>query len=113
MEIKLGKILTVLISVEFFLVLAIIAMSSSESKRLATAYVVRESEAAQKQDFKILTRAVCEEESGNVACHDRLFVQCNGKEYLVKDGAYAVCDNTRLDLSGLAANGSAKFRKLK
>ena len=113
MEIQLGKILTVLLSVEFFLVLAIIAMSSSDSKRLVTAYVVRESEIAKKNDFKILTRAVCGEESGEITCHDRLFVKCSGKEYLVKEGSFAVCNNVTLDLSGLAANGSVKFRKLK
>lgn len=106
-----GKIFGILAAVELVLVLGIMAMSSVDNKKLTTAYVVRDTPQSAENYFKLVTKAVCTEESKIVSCSDQLFVQCNGKEFLVKDKSVAVCDGKSIDLSGFAVNGSVKFRK--
>ena len=110
----LNKFLKILLGIEFILILAIIALALIDNKRIPTGYAVKEIPAEEKSDFKILTKAVCEEKSEHILCRDELFARCNGKEYLISQdslGNFIECNNIKLNLSDVKVNGSVKFKK--
>ena len=109
----LNKLLKVLFAIEFILILVIIALALIDNKRIPTGYVVKEIPVEEKSDFKILTKAVSEEKSEHIFCHDELFVKCDDKEYMISNSldSFIECNNIKLNLSEIMVNGSTKFRK--
>ena len=109
----MNKILKILFAVEFILILVIIALALIDNKRIPTGYVVKEIPVEEKSDFKILTKAVCEEKSEHILCRDELFVKCDDKEYMISNSldSFIECNNIKLNLSEIMVNGSTKFRK--
>lgn len=103
----------VLFSLELILILAIAAFTSAGNKELPTAYAVKEN--TEETDFKLFTKAVCEEKSGYIFCHDELFAVCKNKEYLVgrngQDNFTLTECGIKSNLSNAKVNGSAKFKK--
>lgn len=111
--IQLNKMLKILFAIEFILILAIIALAFIESNEAPTAYAVKEIQSAQKNGFKLLTKAVCEEKSDHTFCHDEIFIKCNGKEYLINENNsknFTEC-STKLDLLDIKVSGHAVFTK--
>ena len=112
----MNKILKILFAVEFILILAIIVLSLVNSGEIPTAYAVKEIQSenstVEKAKFKVLTRAVCEEKSEHIFCHDELFIKCNGNEYLINN-KYNIteCNGIKLNLSDIEVNGSTIFKK--
>lgn len=103
--IKVAKLLPTLIAIEITLILAIFALSSFEKQNIPTAYVVKETPG--KQDFKLITKAVCEQKSEHIVCSDKLFAICNGTEHLVDESNlnFSVCNNTmRIDDTKVTGN---------
>lgn len=93
---------------------AIIILTLVDNKQIPTAYAVKENPILEKSDFKILTKAVCEEKSEHIICQDRLFIKCNDKEYIInKDNLdnFTGCNNIKLNLSNIKVNGSTLFKK--
>ena len=111
------KILKVLVAIEFILILAIIGLSLIGAKKMPTAYAVKdigENSSMGKNDFKIFTKAVCEEKPEHVFCHDELFAQCNNKEFIINGNNlenFTVCNNLKLNLSDINVNGYSVFKK--
>jgi len=109
---KLKKTLKILFTIEFVVILAIIILVLANNEKTVTGYVVKES--LSKADFKILTKAVCEEKTDHVFCEDRLFVKCNSQEYLITDNNlenFTGCSDLKLNLSGVKVTGSSIFGK--
>lgn len=109
----MNKFIKILLAVEFILISAIIALNLAGSGEMPTAYAVKEVQSIEDIDFKLLTKAVCENSSEHVFCRDELFIKCNGSEFMIKDGKldnFTEC-GARLKLSGIAVNGSAKLGK--
>ena len=109
----MNKLIKILFAAEFILIAAIIALSLIGSEEMPTAYAVKENTGTEKADFKILTKAVCENKPGHVFCRDELFIKCSGDEFMVKGDNF---DNftecgMKLNLSGIAVNGSAMLGK--
>jgi len=107
------KLLKILFAIEFILILVIIALSLI-GKPATTAYAVKENPNIGEIKFKVLTKAVCEEKSNNVFCHDELFVKCNDKEYLASNepiGELVECNGIKINLSNIKANGNTEFKK--
>ena len=107
------KLLRVLVGIEFILILVIIALSLI-GKPATTAYAVKENPNIGEIKFKVLTKAVCEEKSNHVFCHDELFIKCNGKEYLVSNESLkelVECNGMKINLTGIKANGDTEFKK--
>ena len=107
------KILKALVAAEFILILAIIGLNLTDAKKMPAAYAVKEIPAMKKNNFKILTKAVCNEEAEHIFCRDGLFIRCNGKEFAINEN---YTDNlteckAKLDLSGIMASGTSEFRK--
>ena len=108
---QLGKPFKILIAVEFVLIIAIIALDLIDNKEV-TGYAVKDSPGIENTDFKILTKAVCEERDGHIYCRDELFVRCNGNEHIINDKySLAECNGIKLNLSDIDVNGSTKFKK--
>ena len=108
------KILKVLVAIEFILILAIIGLSLTDAKKMPTAYAVKDLPSIEKNDFKIFTKAVCEEKSEHVLCHDELFAQCRNKEFIINGNNlenFTGCNNLKLNLSDINVNGYAVFKK--
>ncbi len=130
----MNKLLKILFIIEFLLIFAIVTLSFIDNQKIPTAYVVKDIEKEDshiKTNFKLLTKAVCEEtsknirfsvhkksegfsnESGYIFCRDELFVKCDGKEYIVGENNlenFTVC-NTKLNLSSFKVNGSITLTK--
>ena len=112
---RFGKLIKVLFIVEFVLIVAIIALALIDNKE-ATGYAVKDSKnniSFEKNDFKIITKAVCEERDEHIFCHDELFVKCDDKEYMISNSSdsFIECNNIKLNLSEIMVNGSTKFSK--
>ncbi|MBI2559196.1 hypothetical protein HYW20_07790 [Candidatus Woesearchaeota archaeon] len=109
----MNKLLKILIVLEFALILVFIGLALIDSGNPPTAFAVKEIPRQEKIDFRIYTKAVCDEKSSHIFCHDELFVNCNGNEHFV-DGTnlenFTQC-NMQLNLSNEKANGSAVFKK--
>ncbi len=104
------KILKILFAIELVLLFLIIVLFFNDNQEIPTAYVVKE--IPKEIDFKTFTKAICEEKSDYLICHDELFVKCNEKEYKIKNNSNLVeCDGVKINLSELKVNGSTKFRK--
>jgi len=102
-----------LVAIEFILVLIIIALAFIDNKKIPTAYVVKQNQ-LEETNFKVFTKAVCEEKSEHIICHDELFAKCNDREYLLSNYSsegFVECNNIRLNLSNVDVNGNAKFKK--
>ena len=107
------KLLKILFAIEFILILFVIALSLIGEPQ-TTAYAVKENPNIVDIKFKVLTKAVCEEKSNHVFCHDELFIKCNGKEYLASNGQIGElveCNGMEINLSGIKANGNTEFKK--
>ena len=109
MDFKLSKNLRVLFMFGVALLILIIALFSTNNQKIPTAYAVKEisnkNSTIEKSDFKILTKAVCENKSSYVLCHDELFIRCNGREYINPEnnsGEFIECNNVRIKLSDIA-----------
>ena len=109
---QINKFLKILFVIEIILILIIIVLALNDDKKTITAYVINEIP-GEKTDFKTLTKAVCEEKSDYLICHDKLFVKCNEKEYQIENNSNNLieCNNIKINLSELNVNGSTKFRK--
>lgn len=107
------KLLKILFAIEFILILLVIALSLIDEPQ-TTAYAVKENTSIEEMKFKIITKAVCEEKSNHVFCHDELFIKCNGKEYLVSNESLKElfeCNGMKINLSDIKANGNTEFKK--
>ena len=107
------KIFKALVAIEFILISAIIGLNLADAKKIPTAYAVKETPAMEKNNFRILTKAVCNERAEHVFCHDELFIRCNNKEFIINEN---YTDNlteckAKLNLSGIMVSGASKFRK--
>ena len=110
---KLNKILKILFLIEFVLIALIVALFFVDNQEIPTAFAIKENSSIEKTNFKTFTKAVCEEKSEHIICQDKLFIKCNGKEYLVNDDNlhnFTAC-NLKLNLSDIKVTGSAIFRK--
>lgn len=106
------KLLTALFIIEFALIFAIIALYSIDNKAIPTAYFIKENKST--TNFKLFTKAVCEEKSEHIICQDKLFVECNGNEYIVNEdnlNNYAECNGLKLNLSDTKVTGYVIFNK--
>ena len=111
---QLNKSLKVLIAIEFILIVAIVALTLINNQEIPTGYAVKENPSVEKIDFKILTKAVCEEKDEHIFCSDELFIRCDNEEYLVSNyssESFIGCGNLKLNLSDIKINGSTKFEK--
>ena len=93
---------------------AIIILTLVDNTQIPTAYAVKENPSLEKSEFKVLTKAVCEEKSEHIICQDRLFIKCNDKEYIIsKDNLdnFTGCNNIKLNFSNIKVNGSTLFKK--
>lgn len=109
----MNKLLKILFALEFVLILAFIGLALIDGENTLTGYAVKEIPIQESVNFKIYTKAVCEEKSSHIFCHDELFVKCNGSEYFVDDTNlenFTKC-NIKLNLSNEKVNGSAIFKK--
>ena len=103
----------IFIAVEFILVITIISLALIDDKKV-TGYAVLDSATAEKADFKIFTKAVCEEKAEHVFCRDELFVKCNGNEYSIGSESLnnlVECNNIKLNLSDAMVKGDGIFKK--
>lgn len=107
----MNKLLKILSIAEFVLILVIIAFALVDNEKLPTAYVVKENQSTEKNDFKTLTKAVCEEKEEYRFCSDKLFIKCNGKEYAVDNFTDVACSSLKLNLSDIEVKGSGVFKK--
>ena len=108
----MNKFLKILFAVELILILAIIALALAGKQKI-TAYAVKENASAEKTDFRILTKAVCEKKYERMLCHDELFMECNGREYLIvgnDSNGFIECSNIKLSLSSIV-NSSNKLKR--
>lgn len=108
------KMLNILIAAEFILILAVIALTVVDNNKMPTAYAVKEIKNIGNNSFKLSTKAICEEKSNHVSCNDRLFAECDGKEYIVSEQNlenFTECGKTSLNLSDAKVIGSAVFEK--
>src|SRR3989338_2793997 len=103
------KLLKALFAVELILILIVVALAIADNKNqeLPTAYVAK-NPSIENISFRLLTKAVCEEKAEHTVCHDKLFIKCNDKEYIVNDDLNKIveCNNIKLNLSGIAVNGT-------
>ena len=109
---KLTFLLSILVAIELILISAIAFLESDKNVALPTAYVVKETPG--KQDFKLITKAVCEQKSEHIVCSDKLFLLCNGTEHAVDKSNFhnfTKCGNTKLDLSNIKVTGNVIFDK--
>ena len=108
-----NKSLKILFGIEFILILVVIVLALIDNKSTPTAFVVKEIQDTEKNDFKISTKAVCENISDHIFCHDELFVSCNGEEYIITNDNLEnfTCNDIKLNLSDAKINGSTVFRK--
>ncbi len=100
--------------IEFVLILIIIVLALVDTKKIPTAYVVKQNPEANNNNFKILTRAVCEEKSKNIYCRDMLVARCNEKEFIVDNENlenFTGCNNLKINLSDIIVKGNGTFRK--
>lgn len=100
----------ILIVVEFILMISIIGLALIDDKKV-TGYAVLGNAGIGKTDFKIFTKAVCDEKGEHTFCKDELFVKCGGKEVVVQKGNlnnFTEC-GIKINLSDAFANGSAEF----
>ena len=107
------KILKVLVAVEFILILAIIGLNLTDAKKMPTAYAVKVGSSLEKNNFKMSTKAVCNEKAEHIFCHDELFLRCNNKEFVINEDYtdnLTEC-NVNLNLSHIMVNGASEFRK--
>jgi len=112
MSSQLNKSLKVLIAIEFVLIVVIIALALIDNQEI-TGYVVKEPR-IEETEFKILTKAVCEERDKHIFCHDELFVKCNDKEYAISNDSLnnlIECNNIKLNLSDAKVKGDGIFEK--
>ena len=113
---RFGKLIKILFIVEFVLIVAIIALALINNKE-ATGYAVKDSKnniSFEKNDFKIITKAVCEERDEHIFCHDELFVKCDDKEYIIGNDSLnnlIECNNIKLNLSDAEVKGDGIFEK--
>ena len=110
MKYQLSKTLDVLFAIEFVLIIAIILLSLIGNKKIPTGYAVKENSSTENSDFKLMTKAVCEEKYDHILCHDELFAKCNGEEKIINGSDFAECGNIKIKLSEIA-NGSVKLEK--
>lgn len=109
----MNNLLKILFALEFALILAFIGLTLIDDGNAPTGYAVKEIPAQETANFRIYTKAVCEEKSSHILCRDELFVKCSGSEYFVDDTNlenFTKC-SVRLNLSNEKARGSAIFRK--
>jgi len=109
----LNSLLKIFFAIEFILILSIIALSSINNKELPTAFVVKESPRINETDFKVFTKAVCEEKTNEVFCHDELFIKCDDKEIMIlknESKNFIVCKDIKIKLSDIV-NGSVNFKR--
>ena len=103
----------ILIAVEFILIIAIIALALIDDKEV-TGYAVLGNASIEKTDFKVFTKAVCEEKDEHIFCHDELFVKCNDEEYAISNESLnkvVECNNIKLNLSDAKVKGDGIFQK--
>ena len=113
MSSQLNKSLKVLIAIEFVLIVAIIALALIDNKEI-TGYAVKENPSVEKTNFKILTKAICEERDNHIFCHDELFVKCDDKEYIISNdslNSIIECNNIKLNLSDTKVKGDGIFER--
>lgn len=108
----MDKLPKILIIAEFIIIIAIIALALIDDKEV-TGYVVLDNTSTEKTDFKILTKAVCEEKDEHMLCRDELFAKCNDEENIVKKevGDIVECNNIKLNLSDVEVSGDGIFKK--
>ena len=110
---QLNKVLKILLTIEFILIIAIIVFALINNKEI-TGYAVKDNLSIEETDFKILTKAVCEERDEHIFCHDELFVKCNDKEYAISNDSLnnlIECNNIKLNLSDAKVKGDGFFVK--
>ena len=107
------KFLIILFILEIVLIFAIGALTLMNNRSSPTGLVIKEMPPGGNASLKILTKAVCNEKSQHVICHDELFIKCKGEEYLITENNFDNFNecNLKLNLSGLEVNGEARFRK--
>lgn len=111
MNFQLDKTIKILLAAEFILITSVIFLSLADSKEIPTAYAVKENSNG-NTDFKIFTKAVCEEKTEHMFCNDILFVKCNGKEFVIGNNSDNFkCNDLTINLSGYNVNGSGVFKK--
>lgn len=112
---QLSKILKILFALEFILILIISLLFLIENQKI-TGYVVKENDIENvngvvDNDFKLLTKAVCEEKSGHLFCNDKLFVRCKNEEYVIEKNANNFnCSNIIINFSEIKVTGHGVFR---
>jgi hypothetical protein len=72
MNFQLNKTLKILLAVEFILIALVIFLSLVNSKEIPTAYAVKENSNGHT-NFKLFTKAVCEEINEDVFCREGVF----------------------------------------
>ena len=117
MDFKLSKNLIALFVFGLALLILTIALFSTNNQKIPTAYAVKEisnkNSSIEKNDFRISTKAVCENKSNYVSCRDELFIRCNGEENIIQknnSGDFIECNNVRIKLSDIA-NDTDKIKK--
>lgn len=104
----MNKIVKALFIIEIILI--VITLTLVQGAKTPTTYAIKNP--SKKIDFKISTKAVCEEKTDHIFCHDELFVKCNNEEYMVKNLNNSIkCDDINLKLPDINVNGYAKFTK--
>ncbi|MBI2005648.1 MAG: hypothetical protein HYS80_02695 [Candidatus Aenigmarchaeota archaeon] len=108
----MNKLPKILVAAEFILITAIIALALIDDKEV-TGYVVLGNASIEKTDFKVFTKAVCEEKDEHIFCRDKLFVKCNDQEYMIREENSDIieCNNIKLNLSDAKVKGDGIFQK--
>jgi len=113
MNLKFGRTFKILLAFELILLVLIIALFFADNKNIPTAYAVKENINAENISFKVLTKAVCENKSEHVFCHDELFIRCDGEEYIIynnNSNDFVECNNVRIRILDIL-NDSTKLKR--
>ena len=115
MEHNCNKLIKIFVIIEGIALFSIAALFLAyDNEEVPSAYAVKENLTTENLEFKIITKAVCEESSEHIFCHDELFIRCNGSEYHInKDNFenFTDCNNKKLSLQDIKVTGQAIFKK--
>lgn len=96
------------------LILAFILLAPIDDEKAPTGFTIKGVPAQEAVNFKVYTKAVCDEKPSHIFCHDEMYVKCNNKENIVDSTNlenFTGCGNIKLNLSDERANGSVIFKK--
>ncbi len=108
------RILAFLFIITMFAIAFIAAPALVNPTGFVVAEDIEEVKEKELPSFRIYTKAICEDESGFIMCHDELFANCEGVEYeLPKDEENEIfnCNGFEFKLPKNEVNGKGIFSK--